>query len=540
LADQENKKSKGAFSDLRLSVSRKYVFPDPRRAMMAAGGFLCLGILVYYLIDLFFLKSSFTASGPLSSFHAKFEKDCASCHEPFDAATSAKCSVCHEKTQTDLSAGDRLGVYSFASHYVYRSGEAQRIKTAEKNFSAKEEACAVCHQEHQGREARITEVPDSYCTQCHAYSSFNKNHPQFQFIAKKIADDSTLAFTHIRHVKEVVKREKLTDIEKACLYCHNPQPDGRHFEPIEFDTHCNACHLTGNVATPALKIKNADNWMEPGVETLEMIRNQRRPGAAWAFNTNPNEFQIKPGNRLVKSPVRHEDAWVLENLKMIQRRIHPNLGFAELLKTAGEISPHNKKAAAAVIYQEAIQTLQNYATGLRGRPEPEVQKDLVKIDSLLKVARNKLRRQQILSSETKFVWPSANVKSSLNPEQIAGLADLAASLTERCRECHMVEKASILRVQKDQQVLQRAEFNHRAHIVQRRCLECHTAIPIIAPADSAKTAKASQDRAAIQNIPGIENCRACHNSNETSNRCVTCHYFHSNKTNRASMLLYLD
>ena len=531
-----SKENKGTFSDLRLSVSRKYVFPDPRRAMLVAGGLICCGILGYYVIDFFFLKNSITASGPLSSPHAKFEKDCASCHEPFKAAASAKCSVCHEKT------GDKLGVYTFAGHYVYRSGEVQRLKTAAANFSAQETACAVCHQEHQGRNAFSTNVPDAYCTSCHVYGSFNKNHPQFQFVTKRIPDDSTLAFTHIKHVKEVVKREKLTDIERACLYCHNPQPDGRHFELIEFETHCNACHLTGTVATPVLKIKTADNLLEPGVETLEAIRSRRSPGTMWAFNTNPNEFQIKPGNRLMKSPVRHEEPWILENLKTIRRTLYPNLGLAELLKTAGETAMQNKQAAATPIYLEAIQSLQEQAAGLRGRPEPEVQRELAKIDSLLKAARNKIQRQPLLTGEPKFVWPAAKVNANLNPAQIAGLNDLAASLTAPCRECHTVDKAAILRVQKDQRILQRAKFNHRAHIVQRRCLECHTQIPIIPPRRdaAAATVKSAQDRAAIQNIPDIENCRACHNSEETSNRCVTCHYFHPNKTNRSSLLLYLD
>jgi len=496
---------------------------------------MCLGIMGYYVIDFFFLKSNVAASGPLSSYHAKFEKDCASCHEQFNAATSVKCSVCHEKT------GDKLGVYTFASHYVYRSGEMQRVKTAAQNFSAREEACAVCHQEHQGRDALVTNVPDAYCTRCHEYGSFNKNHPQFQFAAKKIADDSTLAFTHIKHVKEIVKREKLTDIERACLYCHNPQPDGKHFEPIEFDAHCNTCHLTGNIESPALKIKSADNFIEPGVETLETIRRRRRPGTIWAFNTNPNEFQIKSGNRLVKSPVRHEDPWVLENLKTIRATLYPNLGFTELLKTVGETSAHNKKSAATAIYQEAIGTLQNYAAGLRGRPEPEVQRELAKIDSLLKVARHRIQRQPLLNGDAKFIWPSANANPNLNADQISELNDLAASLTEACRECHTVDKASILRVRQDQQILQRAEFNHRAHIVQRRCLECHTEIPILSAAGgNATTVAGTQDRAAIQNIPGIENCRACHNAGETSNRCVTCHYFHPNKTNRSSMLLYVE
>jgi len=502
--------------------------------MLVAGGLLGFGILGYYLFDFFLLKSSVTASGPLSSYHAKFEKDCASCHEPFGDVTSSKCSVCHEKT------GDKLGVYTFASHYVYRSGEIQRVKTVGQKFAAKENDCAICHQEHQGREAAVTNVPDSYCTSCHEFGSFNKNHPEFQFAAKKLADDSTLAFTHIKHVKEIVKREKLTDIERACLYCHNPQPDGRRFEMIDFDTHCSACHLTGAVGTPALKIKTAENILEPGVETLEAIRSRRGPNTAWAFNLNPNEFQIKPGNRLVKLPVHHEDPWILENLKSIQRALSPDRGFAELLKTAGENSAPGKKAASTEIYREAIQTLQNYAAGLRGRPEPEVQKELVKIDSLLKAARHKLQRQPILNGDAKFVWPAARMNPNLNAAQTAGLNDLAASLTEACRECHTVDKAAILRVQKDQQILQRAEFNHRAHIVQRRCLECHTEIPIIAATAGATTITLEQDRAAIQNIPGIENCRACHNAEETSNRCVTCHTFHPNKTNRSSLLLYLD
>lgn len=535
MADIEKKqKSKGAFSELRLAVSRKYIFPDSRRAMWMAGGLLGLGILIFCVIDFFFLKSSLTASGPLSSNHAKFAQDCASCHEPFGAVTSAKCSVCHEKT------GDQLGAYTFASHYIYRSGEKQRLKTAGHDWAAKETACAVCHLEHQGREARVTQVPDSYCTPCHAYGSFNKNHPQFQFASQKLADDSTLAFTHVKHVKEVVKREKLTDIERACLYCHNPQPDGKHFAAIDFDTHCQACHLTGTVGTPTLKIKTAESILEPGVETLETIRSRRRPGTRWAFNTNPNEFQMKPGNRLVKAPVRHADPWVLENLRTIRGALYPNPGFGELLKTRGETAAPNRQAAATAVYHEAIQTLQDYAAGLRGRPEPEVQRELVKIDSLLKVARHKLQRQPVLNGDAKLLWPPAKVNPNLSAEQITGLNDLALSLTEPCRECHTVEQAALRRVQKDQQILRRAEFNHRAHIVQRRCLECHTEIPLLAAIAGKTTLTLAQDRAAIQNIPGIENCRACHNANETSNRCVTCHYFHPNKAQRSNLLLYLD
>jgi hypothetical protein len=519
--------NKGTFGSLKLAVARQYIFPDPRRAMMIIGGLAGLAVVAYYLIDFFLLKGSMTASGPLSSFHANFEKDCAACHQQFEAATNAKCSVCHEKT------GDELGIYTFAAHNVYRSADLSRIKP-----SAQEQPCAVCHQEHLGREAAITNVTDAQCLSCHEFGSFNKNHPQFSFVAKKILDDSTLAFTHIRHVKEVVKREKLTDLERACLYCHNPQPSGKRFEPIDFDTHCSACHLTGSVATPALRIKSAEDSMSAGVETLESMRRRREPETAWAMNASVSDFQIKPGNRLVKSPVRHEDPWILENLRMLRRALYPDSGFADLLKTSGKIPAQNAAMASTAAYQEAVQQLQDYAMGLRGRPEPEVQRELIKIDSLLKVARHKLRRQ---TANGKFSLPPTKLNPNLSSQQVTEYNQLAESLTETCRGCHRVANASIVAVQKDQQVLQRAEFNHRAHIVQQRCLECHTEIPIVAAqAEAPKAVPAMVDRAAIQNIPSLENCRVCHNSGEVSNRCVTCHYFHPNKTNRSSMLLYLD
>jgi hypothetical protein len=555
MAKKENDKDKkGAFGAIRLSVSKKYLFPDPRRTMMVIGGLGCLTVLVYLIADLMFLKSSVTTSGPLSSFHAKFEKDCASCHTKFESVTNAKCSVCHEKT------GDELGIYTLAAHEVYRSGDLQRITSSAKRATSaeKEHACFLCHQEHEGREALITSVPDSRCTDCHVFGSFNKNHPQFEFAAKQIPDDSTMKFTHIRHVQEVVKREKLVDIERACLYCHNPQPDGKNFSPIAFEAHCGACHLTPNMETPPLRIKDLNDPAAPGVETLEALRARRSPGTTWVANTNPNEFKIKPGNRLVKAPIYHEDPWIMENLKMIRRRLYPDLGFVDLLKTIGNVSTPNSSSPS--IYNEAMQTLQDYATGLRGRPELEVQRDLARIDSLLKMTQKKLRRQphrvahggRQAMANFKLVMPPPKLNPSLAPAQIQDLNLFVEDLTKPCQECHVVANAGISRVRNDQKILFRAEFNHRAHILQRRCLECHTEIPIVAHTGNGTNGtngtngangmvvSKSKDRAAIQNIPAIENCRACHNANETSNRCVTCHYFHPNKTNRSSMLLYLD
>jgi len=529
---EKGKKHKGTFGGRLLSVAKEYIFPDARRAVMVWGGLAGMASLTFFALDFFVLKKSFTASGPVSSYHAKFEKDCNSCHEPFGAVTNAKCSVCHEKT------GDNLGVYTFAAHQVYRSADAGRLKPATAQ-EQRDTACVLCHQEHQGREALITHVPDTRCINCHAYGSFNEQHPEFDFVTAHVPDDSTLKFTHVKHVQEVLKREKLVDIERACLYCHNPQPDGKHFEPIAFTTHCQACHLNGNIETPALKIKNPLDFMTPGVETLESLRLGGGLTAARLRFVSASDFIMKPGGRLVKSPVHHEDAWILENLQQLHHMLTVPDDLEDLLKVSGRTQAQNPTAASAAAYREALDMLEDYAEALRQRPEREVQMELMKIDSLLQATRNKLRRQPVLARELAVVPPPAPLNATLPPAQREEINALADNLTKPCQECHMVAQASILRVQKDQQILSRAEFNHRAHILQRRCLECHTEIKFSAVGES-KPAGAWQDRAAIQNIPALENCQQCHNRVETSNRCVTCHNFHPNKTQRASMLLYLD
>jgi hypothetical protein len=132
------------------------------------------------------------------------------------------------------------------------------------------------------------------------------------------------------------------------------------------------------------------------------------------------------------------------------------------------------------------------------------------------------------------------VNPALSKEELNALKTFSLDLTEACRKCHVVSNASILRVQKDQRVLRRSEFNHRAHILQRRCLDCHNKIPI---ADLMKTTAAidpEKDRSAIQNLPLIQDCKSCHAPDLVSQRCVTCHEFHPDKSRTSRMLLYLD
>jgi hypothetical protein len=541
------REKKGAFGAALLSVSKKYIFPDRRRAMMAAGGLACLALAVFFALDFLFIKSSLTSSGPLSSYHATFEKQCETCHDmQTHKVSSDNCKACHEKVSRNFN----LDVYTLAAHYVYRSDSTSRsLRASEENH-----LCHTCHPEHLGRETLITVVPDSRCTgsACHNFGSLtqaesakradgqNKLHPQFDFIAESIPDDSTLKFTHVQHVGEVRKLKKFADIELACLYCHNPQPDGKHFDSIEFDKHCDVCHLGND--TPRLPVKTADS---PGVEKLATIRERRRPGTAWAFYTNPNEFKEREGGtELIKSPVYHEDPWILENLKMIRETLYPDRELSDLLKTSITLSSPNFKKDAVTINLEAIQTLQDYVRGLRGQEQKNVQNDLDRIEAILATVRKRLRDQPATAADIRLLIEQSTKPTTILRGEYRAVVD---SLTIRCQECHMLAEASIARVRKEQNTLMRAEFDHRAHVLHRRCLECHTEIPITVVVndtmrvnDFKKPEVKKKDRSVMQNLPSIDNCTECHNPSQSSNKCVTCHYFHPNKTMRSKLLLYLD
>ena len=522
MARRKQRASKGSYSDVPLSVAKTYLYPSSRRSILLWGGLAAAALAIFAAIDFRWRDARFLSNGPLSSSHATLEQDCATCHEPFGEVSNDACSTCHEKY------GDELGVYSFASHYLYRSNDFQRLKTSEQ-----ETTCAACHAEHLGREAEITRLGDSHCLACHAFGSFNTEHPQFAFAANNIPDDDALAFTHIHHTREVMASQGLVDVERACLYCHSPKPDGRSFEAVDFDRHCDACHLTAATATARLPVEADDT---PGVVTLATLVERQDPGTRWALFANPNEYR-QVGSRVSKSPVHHADEWILENLRRLRGALYPDAGLAELLRASADIDA----SEIEILYREAVATLQDYAVGLRSSPQPEVQAELARIEALLTDVERALDDPYTPLDETEFLLALDGPRRDLDDDAAAELEQLVDQLTQPCQQCHTIDRATIARVQKDQAVLNRAEFNHRAHILQVRCLDCHTDIAIADGilGDTVAAGESPADQAAIQNLPRIEVCQECHQPKVSSSRCVTCHAFHPDKNRHSDLLLYL-
>ncbi len=532
MAGADKRPTKGVFTTgTRLPVAGRYLIPGSRRWMVLAGLIACGAAALWLALAFWTGGRAPLSPGPLSSNHANFEANCAACHTSGVLSASAPadgCRTCHEKV------GDTQGTYSFAAHYAYRSAHP-----GTKPDASREQPCSACHPEHRGRDASIsgiTAASDSTCASCHGFGSFNAGHPEFRFARERIPDDPHLQFSHRPHVQRVQEAQAFADPQRACLFCHEPDAQGAGFAPIRFAGHCDQCHLMGSDETPPLPIGDPANPQAPGVETLEAIQQRQGPGVRWAFFTNPEEFR-RLGANVSKSPLYHEDPWVMENLRRIRRTLYPGVGVAELLKTSVD---HGAAGTPdAELAREAIATLRDQVTALRGRPEPAVQDELRALETLLAAAEARVDKGEPLP-EGLFA-ASAKLNPALSGAQTAALKQLALDLTTPCRQCHMVSDAAILRVQTDQRTLTSAEFNHRVHLLQRPfCVDCHGAIPGLGEKGKPGAERAADklDTAAIQNLPTIAGCQDCHTPREASNRCATCHLFHPDKGRYADLTVY--
>ena len=445
---------KGIFSAQRLPLAKRYVEPPSRRAMFLVGGLGVLVIGVVFVFNVAVQQGGLISNGPLSSNHATFGTDCASCHTPFGEVSDDKCAVCHEKHS------DETGLYTFASHYLYRSADTTRLAPGKR-----ETRCVACHTEHVGRQALISNVADAQCLPCHAYGSFNERHPAFEASAEELADEANLTFPHTLHVREVMDLEDETEADNACLFCHQPQPDGKNFQALDFDQHCAACHDIDGTPNLRLAPAGAASSGTPGVLSLERIRRQQAPGTRWAETMNPYAFQPS-GSQVQKRQVTHKDPWIRYNLDRIRQILYPSAG---------------------------------------------------PVDSV----------------------NAADLNPALNPRQVRAYQRLSSLLTDPCQKCHVRQEATLLPVQTDQKILTRAVFDHRAHVIQSGCLDCHTAIPIRESLANDTDPPPSLDHAGIVNIPQIDVCQPCHAAAKASNTCITCHLFHPDKSHWSNVLLYL-
>jgi len=494
MAGIKKRPKKRIFSEARLPIAGRYLMPNGRGWLMGGSLAGVAAVALWLLFSLRFGGSEVLTRAPLSSSHANFESTCSACHQPFSSATSENCLVCHER----FSSAE---VFSYQAHFAAHPGIPDHDLTVP-DAPERELPCAGCHTEHRGRQAKITQVTDSLCLECHRIGSFNIDHPEFEPLRGTLKDDPYLRFTHRIHVARVVEAKGFEDPQRACLECHQPEAAGQGFKPLDFDQQCSTCHLAGQ-PSPLLPLATATS---PGVLV----------DGGEAFDTA--EFRHSRGG-IIKRRVDHGDPWILENLRRIRRQLRPDPGLGDLLRAA--VGP-GWSGSEVDLYREAIVYLRDLARELRGHGRG-VERKLQEIDRFLELAEARLDGGDRGAGIEPFLT-AGSYDRALSDQEIAQLQDLAEGLTAPCIKCHTVSDAAILRVEKDQKVLSRARFNHRAHLVQRPfCADCHGAIPGLL--DEASWVE-ELDVAQTWNLPGIDSCRQCHNPQEASNQCITCHTFH--------------
>jgi len=196
------------------------------------------------------------SSGPLSRSHAAFTQQCNLCHI------------------------SRVGIFAKnVSDDACLSCHDAPIHQANQTFAP---ACSSCHLEHKGA-VRLAATSDNNCTQCHAQletrggaphyassiGSFDKKHPEFAPIAKRMSDPGQIRLNHYLHLQPNLIGPQSRRVQMTCDDCHRTGeasdawpyatassqmsmasarglPPSNHFAdammPIRFSTHCSGCH----------------------------------------------------------------------------------------------------------------------------------------------------------------------------------------------------------------------------------------------------------------------------------------------------------
>ena len=78
-----------------------------------------------------------------------------------------------------------------------------------------------------------------------AVSNFEADHPEFRVMASGISDETPLKLDHQKHLRPDLPGPDNTRAQLECSGCHRISSDGNYFEPINYETDCQACHPIG-------------------------------------------------------------------------------------------------------------------------------------------------------------------------------------------------------------------------------------------------------------------------------------------------------
>jgi len=234
-------------------------------------------------------RESFFNAGKISTSHAKFANDCAKCHDR-SVAEGKFSEVLRDRFRNGVGI-ERIDPRCETCHQQHSFHEANVVQNR---------SCSACHQEHRGL-TNLRLVASSQCATCHnnsatmtasaqkgttlprdafhrhphppqqivfdlprpsqgytaTFANFSEAHPEFQLKRENARDPDVLRFNHQRHFASDIPPVNGQKLD--CVYCHQPQSDGRFMQRITFANNCQACHsLQFDSRNPDLRVPHGD------------------------------------------------------------------------------------------------------------------------------------------------------------------------------------------------------------------------------------------------------------------------------------------
>ena len=103
-------------------------------------------------------------------------------------------------------------------------------------------ACANCHREHRGREAKLIALDNQRCQACHTdkFASFTNGHPDFG--SYPYTRRTRIDFDHVKHMRQHFPDADPGTAPQQCADCHAPDSNGAQMVVKDFGDACAACH----------------------------------------------------------------------------------------------------------------------------------------------------------------------------------------------------------------------------------------------------------------------------------------------------------
>jgi len=205
-------------------------------------------------------------AGPLTDEHMNFTdtQGCAACHQPHGLQTASWLAAAF--TDTDMTA-QCLDCHTFGGPARGAHNEANPTGPMESRID-----CMMCHSEHKGIAANISQLNDDQCASCHTkkFVRFDSDHPQFRPNFPHFTR-SAIKFDHVSHLSKHFENARFEDyVPRGCVGCHEVEGATRQVTPLGFEETCSGCHAK-QILSRDLILVHLPEHFEPLAKTDDVL-----------------------------------------------------------------------------------------------------------------------------------------------------------------------------------------------------------------------------------------------------------------------------